>query len=266
MSSPLDIEGQDPLEKTTVPLSLETEAGIPKRGKIRHELLHCLSPVDQIDPALIPSQPARFDPQKVQEWLESDPSPVVRALKEKILQNVQHIPFGEFVRNLHAVTEKLNEQLVSKNEQYAVLWDYKPHASRRWTYELAKPFLQKKPAIETYFHGSAEPTTKALTEAMEKGIRHFVIFDDASYSGSQLEATLLQVHALYRIHGKPTLRFIIVTPYITSHAASVLSKPGVTVLSAKTMPYARDILSEEERGVVEERLRRGSSRRAPDHL
>ncbi|MEK7201626.1 MAG: hypothetical protein AAB737_03260, partial [Patescibacteria group bacterium] len=91
MELPLDLEGQDQLKEAPAPLLLRQEVVNAKGEEIRNELLHCLSPSSQIDPALHPSQPAHFDPNQVQDWLEADPSPVVRALKEKILQNTQHV-------------------------------------------------------------------------------------------------------------------------------------------------------------------------------
>jgi hypothetical protein len=214
-----------------------------QRLKHRSNILETLN---GIDPSLAPSVPARFDEGKLQDWLNEDPDPEVRALKEKIMGKVKHVSHKEFTENLRRVTDDLNKRLEKIKEPYAVLWDYKPHSSRRWTHEQAKPFLKTKPVTATYFQGAAEKRTQALRRLTEKDIRHFVIFDDASYSGTQLQKTIREVREFHVKNGLEKPKFTIVAPYVTSTAAALISEPDVTLLSAETMPYIRDVLSKED--------------------
>ncbi len=206
-----------------------------------------------IRPELVPQKPARLDPAKVQAWLDDSPDAETRSLKEKILAKMQHVSFAEYVHQLHKVTEEFNEQLKEREQEYAVLWDYKPHASRRWTYEMAQPFLRKQPAATTYFQGVTEKKTQALTRLVEKGITHFVIFDDATYSGSQVQKTIAQVKKFFVEKNLLAPSFTVVIPFTTKKARELLQEKNVTVLTAQDMPYMSDLLSLEEIKAIREK-------------
>jgi len=200
----------------------------------------------------VPDGHVEILPDSISEWLNGEPDLRFRALKKKLAENIHTVSYEEFIEALHVVVEKVNPKLLPGD--YAVLWDYKDHASKRWVFETARCDLQKQPQIESYFTQSLEnkcgnPTLQKITDS---GIDTFVIFDDGVYSGEQMINRIIRpVLSFYSDwHPEKRPKIIIAVPYVTNRfllAVTQAVKQGtVEVVYKEIMPELSEILTKEE--------------------
>lgn len=105
-------------------------------------------------------------------------------VKKKLFDSVDFISFEELQRGLSSCCAKLNELL--GGNQYAI--GYLPGASQQWMAELALPLMKQLP--NGHFQAESDHSLEELgafskQSDLPTGIHHFVVFDDASFTGSQ---------------------------------------------------------------------------------
>lgn len=199
----------------------------------------------------IPEHPPHVDSDNATAWIgESVDDQQMKAIKEKVVANIQHIGFDEFRENLDKSIDNFNEMINQDNSPFWVLWDAGPHKSRRWVYHLSEDRLTRKPTAAVYFSVLNEKRDRRiLQKAVEQDIKSFVIFDDASYGGSQIGHDIEVVVRLYREMGHPAPQFFLVVPYITNRAKDYISQieeTRVTWFNSQVILSLGEQLSEEE--------------------
>lgn len=168
----------------------------------------------------------------------------IRALDEKIINSIQQITIQDFLISLSRVSINLN-RVLSGESHYAVIWG-NPHTSRRWVWHMVEKDISHKPYAVSYFGLDGQ---EAKYNRKILGVNTYVITDDASYSGTQIKAT---IRTLARLN--PRAKFIVAIPYVTDIAARrIKSKAGlpdsvsIELLSCRKMPTLRQILTTSER-------------------
>lgn len=241
---------------------IDGPVGSVEQTQTTQDKAHAASSRDLVKDTIPPPLPRLFkidDKVKI-DWIEAEPDERFKALKKKLANNVHHVPFAEFKDSVDLTTEQVN-RLLQEDEKYAVLWDYKAHSSRRWVYELAKDTLKKQPDATTYTNGKAEiqydfPVLKSLSE---QGINTFVIYDDAIYSGEQVNNRLLapifSFYEKYKPNDRP--RIILATPYITRRYLKQIDrfiKAGlIEIANVGIMPELSDLITEDDKTLLTER-------------
>jgi hypothetical protein len=199
-------------------------------------------------PIPVPVSVSRLNDERARKWIEaSEGKPKMQEVKRKIITSVRRITFSEFETELRKTVAKLDSEL-GGDEPYAVLWDHRPHGSKRWVYSLAQKWFSKKPAVTSYFRIGR---TGSLKSIVDKGIQTFVIMDDAVYSGKQVARAIQQVKDLYKEWGRGEPRFIVVAPFVAKEAIEERLQ-GVKVLYSQIMPYLDNVLSLDEKEVLKE--------------
>lgn len=207
---------------------------------------------DDSEPLPIPQESFEFDTEKAQAWIEAEDDPEIKEIKRKIIDNIKHISFANF--------KELSEQTVREavngiNEDYALLFDYKPHSSKRWFYELNTESYENNPPTKTgYFTPGWEKMSgnETLEGLTEQGINTYLISDDAGYSGEQIiNRQIKPIIEFYRNRGiKP--KFVLVVPFVTNRFTDLMNKIKsegeceIELQTSFTMPSLLEILSEEE--------------------
>ena len=193
----------------------------------------------------------QIDKQKLRAWIEDSSSSEIRRAKQKLAENINFISSKQFLGTLKKLVYLVNREI---SLPYAFLWDYKPHASKRWVFHKAKHLLTEKPKITTYFTPAAENILKVLPNILNKGINSIVILDDACYSGEQLINKSIKPICKFFTKNKRQLKLIIAIPYITTIGLKRLkevidlrnSYVSIKVLYIEHMPSILEILNKDE--------------------
>lgn len=214
-------------------------------------------------PVPVPTRSYPIDPNLLQTWIDSQCTEETRQTANWIASQLRHISFSEFLQNLENSIMDFNHQLVELGSPaYAIILGTslgeagyrREPKSNLWVSRLAFPILEQEPRRIEYDASRARSS-----------ITHFVIIDDASYSGNQIFQTLLfNIQRLL-----PTwflddpMTFHLVIPYMTQHAQDLIRQevterfPGVVNLifyTQEILPTFREITIREwvEQGVSEE--------------
>ncbi|HNV86810.1 MAG TPA: hypothetical protein PKL97_07620 [Candidatus Omnitrophota bacterium] len=175
-----------------------------------------------------------------------------------LVNSVTRVSHSDFTVALNETATALNASLTGA--PYAVLWDSKPHSSKRWVYEQIADGLAYPPAQKTYFSPAAEDRLQTARTLIAQGIDTFVIADDACYSGEQISKTIRKILAVYQnlretdpsFDQSRTPHFVLAVPYMSSKAdamwkdfAAQLAQNNagrLTVCSTQTMPTIEELL------------------------
>jgi len=210
-----------------------------------------------------PKQGRRIDKDRAKYlWTKDEQSPEIAAIKKNLVDATERVSFEEFQSALEKAAEKFNEKNKDNTKPYAVLFDYKPHSSRRWVYELLKNKIEKPPQIARHFGPNGEKMNeyKLLEKNFQDGLKRFVIFDDAVYSGEQiLNRTIKPIADYYKQMGHDAPAFDLVVPFVTNRALELFKKVGdnynikINIVYEKIMPTMRELISDKEMAVIQER-------------
>lgn len=202
------------------------------------DLLHKLQ-VDRRVPLPDSSIAPRIDTAKVDEWLANEPDEDIRAIKVKLVGNIEQITTARFLQALSTSARDIRETLGDK--PYAVMFGDKPHASQRWVYSLSKNVLTPA-SLETWFKGDLTPSKKeelkqrqsfdpdlqvepptdltnldALAQVLDdRGIATYLFMDDIVYTGLQMNSAVSEfIHALKQTQPGIKPNIIIYSPAST---------------------------------------------------
>lgn len=141
--------------------------------------------------SLYEEAPLVIDEGKKLEWLNSMPTPEAVVTAEFMLQNLNYISHEVFLERLRESAEGLIESI--NDRPYVVLLprDHKEgvkQKSESWVAQLAEKYESRKPV--TYLH--MQDAGSYMKEHPE--ITDFVLFDDASYSGTRIQDSILDLN------------------------------------------------------------------------
>ncbi len=258
------------IETKTEKTNLDKNVVKAKNVKTTQEIMNILWEEDKIwfnknndlHETPIPSQ-ASIDINSISDWINLEEDSDFKHLKEKLIKNIQHIDFANFQEKLSFCIEIFNKKI---DDNYAVMRDYKPHSSKRWTYKLIEKKLTKKPIYSNFFNPSAEKSTIKTIEHLQRNkVNTFVTIDDSAYSGEQVfNRFLIPIVKDFELHypnEKP--EFYVVIPFITNSFKEKIdtfileNNCTVTLIYSEIMPQIKDIVTKEELHLMNEK-RNGS--------
>lgn len=205
-------------------------------------------------------------------WLREEEDDEVRALKRKIYSSINHVTFTRFMAELEACIKQF-KVTYSHNTPYAVLWDRGPHKSRRWTYSLASNLLVAKPSTSVYFSLEKEPGYSGITlkwavdKILHGGINNLVFFDDACFSGLQIDLDIDSIENYMRacsqgaeIISDRKFTYTIVAPFMSNCAKQRFIKMNarhgnrIQLITSQTIPTLVEILDSADFDIIMNRL------------
>lgn len=161
---------------------------------------------------------------QAQEWVDSHHEYYRPALNE-IVNNIKRVSHKNFKKNLKLAVDKFNTQMDGvRNKNYTVLIE--PKKSNQWVAELALENLSYKPT-EVLSLGAKE--ARDYVDYLEKISslatypERIVLFDDASYSGTQLvnhvKAIFSKFKEISKYNSSVKLPIIhVIVPFSTKYA------------------------------------------------
>jgi hypothetical protein len=134
------------------------------------------------------SDPLRVDPERRQETLERQEQESIKEVElySTLFQQVQIISYDEFKKALVSCSHELNTMLGGK--PYAL--GYAEFKSNKWVAEQALSFLDHPPQSDFPVKASSDDTSSQQGD-IDPHVDQFVLFDDVSYSGSQIAGDIL---------------------------------------------------------------------------
>ena len=110
-----------------------------------------------------------------------------KKILDPLLKEVKSVSSEELVHNLQKSARNLDEIL--EGDAYILVLN-NPGKSHQWAYELALDKMSRKPDGILVISGfSLSKQNDYMIKKLEEGHRNFVVFDDISYSGTQLSTT-----------------------------------------------------------------------------
>lgn len=194
-------------------------------------------------------------------WTKDEQSQEIAHIKEKLIEATKRVSFEEFRLALGEAVAEFNQENKDSTEPYAVLFDYKPHSSRRWVYGLIKDKIANPPQLARHFGPAGEIMNgyKLLEQNYQAGLKKFVIFDDAVYSGEQiLNRTIKPIAEYFKQTNHDLPAFELVVPFVTNRALELFKKAGdhygikINVIYKTIMPTMREIINDKEMAVIKE--------------
>ncbi len=189
---------------------------------------------------LMPTANADFDREKAAQWVASHENAKMREYAQCMIDNLQHVSFSTFYSELMTCVQGVNtlyrEQQINNDEILIIAPFMECDKSNPWVTSLALPHLDITPK---YILPSTTPHILKNYLLLNPGIKRILTFDDASYSGVDLSATLVNIRANARSIN-PNIELDIVVPYVTQHAKQLLSKIS-NVVSQQIMRSFADI-------------------------
>ena len=179
-TQPKFMVAQDILTIRTQPLALgkkQLSVAISKREEIQqildnnHIQLNCVKPEVLI-------HRNKVEKKVIANYLKHIPANHPQAL---LLNNINVITFEELMNGLKSCCIQLNHFL--QNHPYSIGFAF--NKSQQWVAELALPYLNHTP-ISKFSVSIDSIKDHSYQSRLDKNVSHFVVFDDASYSGNQL--------------------------------------------------------------------------------
>lgn len=180
------------------------------------------------------STPIEPDCEAINAWLENDDSVIHSQAKawikahheyyqpalKALTKNIVRIKHSNFKQHLHEAVKHFNGELAKTTDQsYIAL--VQPGKSNQWVAELALQYVANEPT-ESLSLGEKQAKdfcqyldTISKTHEVAKRI---VLFDDASYSGTQLTEHVKAIFDKFKELGKKAPTVHVVAPFATQHA------------------------------------------------
>jgi hypothetical protein len=170
---------------------------------------------------------------KYLDYLKDHDAPNYDRVKELWEKDILKITVTELQETLAACTKHLDAKL---ENEYSI--GFVPRKSSKWIAELAFPYLSKLPS--SHFEHSTDSLGVVGQQSKLSGKAHqFVIFDDASYSGKQLETVISGMHGQLIKQGKEG-KLLLVIPFISAEAEKYLVDNLARKLNAPIGTQARE--------------------------
>jgi hypothetical protein len=175
----------------------------------------------------------------------------IKSIKNTLAENIDFISKDDFA----LVTKRTIAQTQFPNN-YACLFDYKVHSSKRRMYQQYANDFPIPPSYSWYFAPAFERINneKTLHTLLEKWIHNFVILDDAMYSGEQVvNRQILPIQKFFSQYAPDiTPTFHVIAPYIWKKAKDILwALPWVKLSIWKEMKTLGEYLTTEQKDILQ---------------
>lgn len=167
---------------------------------------------------------------------------------KKIHNKLLYISFEKFQDDLKALTQQLLN--TTNGQPYFV--GTASGKSNTWVAEHALNRLDVKDLPQGNFELALYESSETLPnfkEAIENGIKKFVIFDDVIYTGSQMNSHILRIIRGFSEFKELDLELILVVPYVTEVFKTKISKhlKNIKLLTTQTtIPHLTEALTPSE--------------------
>lgn len=197
-----------------------------KKGHMQRELdqkqipLNCQNPVQIKQPNMIhTNQIEEFLTEARENSWYQDNHAEWYTLRKKLFEGMEVIPFKDLMDSLKTCCQKLQSKLGS--HEYAI--GFVPKKSQQWMAELSVPYLDRSPS--SFFEVATDNIfdIRGSQSALKNPVKRFVVFDDAAYSGHQLDTLISGLQqAILPIHGQEKCHLYLVVPFMSPHAVNLL--------------------------------------------
>ncbi|MBA2728710.1 MAG: hypothetical protein H0U49_11125 [Parachlamydiaceae bacterium] len=184
--------------------------------------------------------------QQAEDWINAHPCTLQRQAAQKFIHGTQHITQEQFESTLKHSVGQFNQWLEKQpTNKYIILTNKNLKKSNRWVTELALTHLKELP------ENVIDPSR--IYSYKERGIRNYVLFDDAAYSCVQMKENLQKIIEPFGIHKLgPDDTIAVIIPYMRDPVC--LSKwiktenylPTLITFTSKRLPNITEFLTEEE--------------------
>ncbi len=183
------------------------------------------------------------------EWVHAHHEYYQPALTE-VVNKVKRIRHREFIGELKKVVEQFNEKLETvENKSYTIL--VQPHKSNQWVADWAVDDLNHLNHAEFKElgekHASSFIAFLDRIKNTERVAQRIVLFDDCSYSGTQLSEHVKAIFTKYEAEHRANPTIHVIVPFITDYAFELIKKVGEEKKHRKLeIIYSKKIISVEQ--------------------
>lgn len=191
---------------------------------------------------------------KAEEWISAHPEGVARDAARALVQETRHISQEEFETALKQAALKFNGEMGA--EDYVIF--VQPRKSNKWVAEMVLPDMDYLPE-QVYDLTPFNHLENSLDGIAN--IRRLVFFDDAIYSGSQMNGYILgSIYDAKKVGADPANFTVdIIVPFTTEFGRdhilntikNVYPEMKVTLHTTEVMPSATETLSKHGPEVVD---------------
>lgn len=193
-----------------------------------------------------------FSEQRLSSRIAHEQNVWIKSIKNTLASHIDFVSEEDF----SVVTKRTIAQTEFPNN-YAYLFDYKPHSSKRRMHNQFATEFPIAPSYVGYFAPTFENINneKTLHALLDKWIHDFVILDDAMYSWEQVMNRQInpiqKFFAQYAPHIQPT--FHVIAPYVWKKAKDILLQtPWVKLTIWKQMKTVGEYLMPEQKDILEQ--------------
>jgi ribosomal protein S18 acetylase RimI-like enzyme len=184
-----------------------------------------------------------FDTMAGQTWVESFSNLVEKQIAEAIIQNIKLNTAAEFEQATKIAAQEISRTVA--DDPFAILFDFDKGKSKRWLFETYGHFLDKQPSYASYF-GKLHHA-KVIKDIQSRGINTFVIWDDATYSGSDAKSRFIDIINKAYVGKSTKPKIIVAYSYYSDPAKkSILEKANVTFIGLNKMKTMSEVLTPEQ--------------------
>lgn len=199
------------------------------------------------------SSAPEFNRELASKWINSEANQRLRTIKQKLFDSLTNIPFADFRNNLNLVTRNFNE--TNGDRPYVVLWDTKPHGSKRWVFSLTKDRLNNRPEQASYANKKPEEIIQMLQKNKSNTL---VVFDDAVYTGDQLSETIYTPlwNYMHEIKYPKRINLMLCIPYSSEIFEYMARKDWddstihTKLITSKIIPSVWDVITNNEQAFL----------------
>ena len=155
---------------------------------------------------------ARAHVSDILQWVVSHVVSPPKSLLVQAIEHLRYITYPELLRDLQTCCTDITGALGARD--YTLLITV-PHKSNTWIANLVWDMLPLPHSI-CYLD--------SVEAVLSSGIRHLVLCDDATYSGTQLMLYLSDIHRACRRTGTKGITIFLCIPFMTSKAQNNLMK------------------------------------------
>lgn len=210
--------------------------------------VQCANQLSISFPTQLPLFQAKPNWEHLAEWISAQPTPMTRQIAQKLADNLQYIPFENFLSQLRKTIDDFHQK--SNGAPYILLlgesrpYKLKQGCSDQWIIGLALEHCGLREPVMILTHH-----TLNAWRINHPDITHVLMLDDASYSGHQKKDVLITLGE------ELTLSFYIGIPFMTQTAERTLMVQQshfkeLIFLDHAYMPSTWDILTTKEQDYV----------------
>jgi len=209
----------------------------------------------------LPKESLTYETAKAEAWIASESDPRFQELRRALVEQIHHVTFDEFLASLEQIGKRVFSSVSDQN--YRVLLDYKPHASKYWIASLTEHLLDASFKEKTFFTPAWERKKQfPLLEKDESEERDtYVVLDDTIYSGEQIMNRAIMPVVEHAQMQKRTHvpRFVIAAPYVTQAFINKIEAYKkehaieIDLVYEHVMPSIKELLSDEQKEMLKER-------------